>query len=116
MQELTNKLSEYRATIIEERKIEKELDQFFQLLAIRDNPRYDRCSDYGERVIQIIIPFDEINMNLFTIKSIDVVKKKIVEYRELRNKQKKLENEIHQMESVQKILKQDVGAIGENIH
>lgn len=113
MNDLTQKLAEYNALIIEEKKIEKVLEEFFLTMAIRDNPRYDRCADYGERVIQIVIPFDEINLNIFSVEKIEEARKRITEYREMRKKQKILENEIHQHEVIDKQIKADVHGFGD---
>lgn len=102
---LNEKLSEYQATIINVNHIEKKIEDFFQLLATRDNPRFDRCADYGERSIYLNIPFDELNMQQLTIENINKIKKLITDHRELRKTQKNLENEVAQFEAVNNNMK-----------
>lgn len=105
---LNKKLSEYQAAVIEVNQIEKQIQEFFKFLSIRDNPRFDRCSDYGERSVQITLPFDEINMSYLTEEKIKEIKIIITKHRELRSLQKKLEREVNEFNAVENNIKNNM--------
>lgn len=105
---LSEKLSKYHATVIKVKQLEKQIQEFFDLLAIRDNPRYDRCADYGERSIHIIIPFDEINMSFLNIEKTEKIKKIIIYHRKCRDLQKKLEKEVNEFNVIQNSIKRSI--------
>ncbi len=105
---LNKKLAEYQAIVIEVNQLEKQIQEFFNLLAIRNNPRFDRCADYGIRSVQIIVPFDEINMDLINIDKIEKAKQIIGQHRILRSKQKKLEREVNEFNAVQNNIKNNI--------
>lgn len=105
---LSEKLSKYHSVIIEIKKIEKKIKDFFQLMATREDPKFSRCADYGERFVEIIIPFDEINLSLLTKEKITMIEKVIKNYRELRDLQKKLEVEIEKTAAIEYSIKNDI--------
>jgi hypothetical protein len=105
---LKNKLNEYHATIIEVRNLEKNIQSFFTTLAYRDDPKFDRCADYGERLVEIVVPFDEINLSSLTLEKVEQIKNIILKYRKLRNEQKKLEVEVSKYFSIQNNIKDNM--------
>lgn len=108
---LNEKLSEYQAVVIQVNQLEKEIKDFFNLLAIRDNPRFERGADYGQRCVEIIIPFDEINLSLLTIEKVNKIKKIISQHRELRKIQSVLENEVNKFNAINNNIKNSLGIL-----
>lgn len=108
---LSEKLASYHATVIEVHAIEKQIQDFFNLLANRDSLKFDRGADYGERQIEIVIPFDEINLSLLTPESIEKINKIIVLHRTLRKKQRLLESEVSEKNAIEDSIKNQIGIL-----
>jgi hypothetical protein len=106
--DLKDKLAEYQSIVIEERKIERELESFFRLLGTRESSQYARCADYGQRAVQVLIPYDEINLNFFTVENVEKIRNEIVKYRGLRDIQKILETDISSQKVNENRLRFDV--------
>ena len=108
---LTEKLANYHSTVIQVKQIENKIQDFFNLLATRENPRFDLCSDYGERAIQILIPFDEINMGFLNEDKIKEITDLVSKHRDLRKNQKKLESEVNEFRTVEDNIKTNIGIL-----
>ena len=87
-----NNLSEYQQTKIKINELEKQLEDSFNLMTKNQQIVVNRCLDYGERSIVLQLYFDEINLQSFNQENIDNIKRLLIEYKNLRVQQKKLEN------------------------
>jgi len=108
MDNLNEKMVEYQSAAMKVNKLESLINDFFVSLSKREDVKIDRCSDYGERSINIIIPFDEINLNLIDKEKFEKIREVIKEHRKLRNMQKKIEREINELNSITNVLKGDI--------
>lgn len=84
-------IAEYQKILLDVRAIEKKLQDYFVILSQSESVQYDRCSDFGERGVSIFIPYDNINLSAFREDRVNQIKSDLAAFRELRNKQRKLE-------------------------
>lgn len=73
---------------------EQQLEESFRLFEKKQQIDFDRPSDYGQRVFNMIMYFDEINIMALNTEHIDKIKFLLVEYRQLRKEQRNLEVEV----------------------
>jgi len=98
----SDQIAEYQRLIIEITAIEKEIESYFNILTRNELVQYDRTSDFGERGVNLVLPFDHINPMAFSNERIEKIKQDLVTYRNLRIRQRKFELDIDALKTIRR--------------
>ena len=92
-------------------EVEGELEKLLRNIGMKRRIDFERPNDYGERMFNLVIVFDEINVESFSDENVKKMKELFREYIELRKKQRPLEREYDSNAAIKSQIKNGIRAI-----